>query len=344
MAFEDAKRAQLWLRCAMFGPSGSGKTYSALRIAKGMAEKMGIPYAVIDTEARSASKYAGRFSFKVENLQNKTIDGYIAAMRAAYDAGHKVLVIDSLSHAWRELTEEVDRITSANNYKNSLLSWGKAGPKQKRFIEAILNFPGHIIATMRSKTEWVVGEKNGKAVPENIGLAPEQGKDIEYEFDLLLKLDQRHQATVIKDRTGLYQDEVISMPDETFGGNLYDWLVTGAPPDETGKKAAALPELPPAKIPAKPETPAKMAAPPVQASDPKTKGRTVVDAIGAILKTVSESGEGYFNPQEIEEARQLVNSSPAVEAGLKQLKEFKAFLADEIVRRKGQQEAANNVA
>jgi hypothetical protein len=317
---------------------------------------MGVPYAVIDTEARSASKYAGRFSFKVENLQNKTIDGYIAAMRAASDAGYTVLVIDSLSHAWRELTEEVDRITSANNYKNSLLSWGKAGPKQKRFIEAILNFPGHIIATMRSKTEWVIGEKNGKAIPENVGLAPEQGKDIEYEFDLLLKMDQNHQAAVIKDRTGLYQDQVIPMPDETFGGNLYHWLTTGVSPDEAGTKAAALPALPPVHTPvkqeaavpmAKPQKPAQATAkpvPPLQPSDLKTRGRTAVDAIGAILKTVSESGEGYFNPQEIEEARQLVNNVPADEAGLKQLEEFKTFLADEIVRRKGQRQAAQTAA
>jgi hypothetical protein len=294
------------------------------------------------------------FTFKVENLQNRTIDGYIAAMRAASDAGYTVLVIDSLSHAWRELTEEVDRITQTNNYKNSLLSWGKVGPKQKRFIEAILNFPGHIIATMRSKNEWVIGEKNGKAVPENVGLAPEQGKDIEYEFDLLLKMDQNHQATVIKDRTGLYQDQVIPLPDEVFGANLHNWLTTGVSPDETGTNAGALPAPPAVTVPARIEAPAKPQkqvkaeskppVPPAQPNDLKSKGRALVGEIGNILKTVSESGEGYFNPQEIEEARQLVNNVPADEAGFKQLEEFKQFLSNEIVRRKGQREAAGKAA
>jgi hypothetical protein len=190
-----------------------------------------------------------------------------------------------------------------------------------------------------------------------VGLAPEQGKDIEYEFDLLLKLDQNHQATVIKDRTGLYQDQVIPMPDETFGGNLYHWLTTGVSPDEAGAKAVTLPALPVVHTPVKPEAavpmakpqkPVKPAAakplPPVQPSDLKTRGRTAVDEIGAILKTVSESGEGYFNPQEIEEARQLVNNVPADEAGLKQLEEFKTFLSTEIVRRKGQRNAAQTAA
>jgi KaiC/GvpD/RAD55 family RecA-like ATPase len=141
MAFVEAERTQLWLRCALFGPSGSGKTMTALRMAKGIAEKMNTRYAVIDTEARSASKYADRYHFVVDNLTDKTIDGYIAAMREAYNGGYKVLVIDSLSHAWRELTEEVDRITQASNSKNSLLSWGKVSPKQKRLVDAILNFP-----------------------------------------------------------------------------------------------------------------------------------------------------------------------------------------------------------
>jgi KaiC/GvpD/RAD55 family RecA-like ATPase len=104
---------------------GSGKTMTALRMAKGIAGEIGSRYAVIDTEARSASKYAGRFAFVVYNLENKTVDGYIAAMNEAYRAGYKVLMIDSLSRAWRELSDEVDRITQASANKNSLLSWGK---------------------------------------------------------------------------------------------------------------------------------------------------------------------------------------------------------------------------
>jgi DNA replication protein DnaC len=104
MAFQEAERTQLYLRCALFGPSGSGKTMTALCIAKGIANKMRCCFAVIDTEARSASKYADRYRFFVDNLADKIIDGYIASMREASRAGYTVLVIDNLSHAWRELT------------------------------------------------------------------------------------------------------------------------------------------------------------------------------------------------------------------------------------------------
>jgi ATP-dependent protease Clp ATPase subunit len=96
MAFIKAERSQLWLRCALFGPSGSGKTMTALRMAEGIAGKMKVPLAVIDTEARSASKYADRFAFEVDNLKEKTIDHYLSSMEEAAKEGYKVLVIDSL--------------------------------------------------------------------------------------------------------------------------------------------------------------------------------------------------------------------------------------------------------
>lgn len=226
MAFKQAQRDNLYLRCALFGPSGSGKTMTALRMARGIAEEAGCGrFAVIDTEARSASKYADRITFDVDDLSDKTIDSYIMAMSECEAAGYKVLVIDSLSHAWRELTDEVDRIAQASPSRNSFSAWGKVSPKQKKLVDAILNFPGHVIATMRSKTEWVISEnKSGRLSPEKLGLAPEQGKGIEYEFDLLIEMSQNHAGTVTKDRTGKFQDTVIEKPDEKFGAELYRWL------------------------------------------------------------------------------------------------------------------------
>lgn len=58
---------------------------------------------------------------------------------------------------------------------------------------------------------------------------PEQGKGIEYEFDLLLELSPDHVANVIKDRTGKYQDAMIEKPDEAFGRALAEWLEEGQP-------------------------------------------------------------------------------------------------------------------
>jgi nucleoside-triphosphatase THEP1 len=338
MAFKQAERTRLWLRCALFGPSGSGKTMTALRMAKGIAEKMGGKIAVIDTEARSASKYADRISFDVNDLPRKTVDDYIAAMKEAAAAGYKVLVIDSLSHAWRELTEEVDRLTQASNSKNSLLSWGKVSPKQKRLVEAVLNFPGHIIATMRSKTEWVIGEgRNGKTAPEKLGLAPEQGKGIEYEFDLLVEINQQHHAVVTKDRTGKFQDETIEKPGEEFGAALYDWLSGGSVGmPSVPAVPAPVAENPPAKsqkaasgVKPKPEKPAGV--PPE--TDFKDQGDGVIQEIGKIITSAAKDGGGYFSEDEKEEARQIIRQTRLDERGIADLREFKIFLSDELTKR-----------
>ena len=255
--FQPATKAQAKLRAALFGPSGSGKTYSALRMATGIGGRI----AVIDTERGSASKYADRFQFDACQLTDRTIEGYLAALQAAASAGYDVLIIDSLSHGWQELLQEVDRLAKARFGGNTWAAWSEGTPKQRRLIDALTDWPGHVIATIRSKTEWnqQTDEKTGRLRPVRIGLAPEQGKGIEYEFDLLLELSTDHVGTVLKDRTGKFQDRIIEKPDEAFGRELAAWLAEGAP---VKQGPAPVSEAP------KPQAPAPQPAAPAQAAGP----------------------------------------------------------------------------
>jgi hypothetical protein len=227
MGFKKATKAAANLHAAIFGPSGAGKTFTSLRVATGLAG--GSPIAVIDTERGSASKYADRFSFDVLELEDQTIDGYVAAIKEAAKAGYKVLVIDSLSHGWQTLLEEVEKLAKAKYRGNTWSAWSEGTPHQRRLVQAILNYPGHVIATMRSKTEWTTVDNNGKKTPQRVGLAPEQGKGVEYEFDLLVEISTEHIANVIKDRTGKFQDKLIDRPGEDFGQQLAAWLSDGLP-------------------------------------------------------------------------------------------------------------------
>jgi hypothetical protein len=227
MGFKKATKAQANLHAAIHGPSGAGKTFTSLRMATGLAG--GSPIAVIDTERGSASKYADRFSFDVLELEDQTIDGYVAAISEAAKGGYKVLIIDSLSHGWQSLLEEVEKLAKAKYRGNTWSAWSEGTPHQRRLVQAILNYPGHVIATMRSKTEWTTVDNNGKKTPQRVGLAPEQGKGIEYEFDLLLEISTEHIGHVIKDRTGKFQDKLIDKPGEDFGQQLAAWLSDGLP-------------------------------------------------------------------------------------------------------------------
>lgn len=228
MEFKKAVKSQAKLRAALFGPSGAGKTFSALAIASGMGTRI----ALIDSERSSASKYADRFSFDALDLEAKSIDEYVAAIQAAGDAGYDVLIIDSLSHGWQQLQEDMEKLAKARYQGNYWSAWSEGTPMQRRMINAILSFPGHVIATMRSKTEWesVKDERTGKTKPVRVGLSPEQGKGIEYEFDLLLEISTDHIANVIKDRTGKFQDKLLEKPGQDFGAELVAWLSEGVAP------------------------------------------------------------------------------------------------------------------
>jgi hypothetical protein len=227
--FKKATKAQAKLRAAVFGPSGAGKTFTSLRVATGLAGDGG-RIAVIDTERGSASKYADRFSFDVLELEDQSIDGYVAAIREAGAAGYTVLVIDSLSHGWQTLLEEIEKLAKAKYRGNTWSAWSEGTPLQRRLVQAILAYPGHVLATMRSKTEWTtVDDGRGKKSPQRVGLAPEQGKGVEYEFDLLVEISTEHIANVIKDRTGKYQDKLLEKPGEQFGRELAAWLADGDP-------------------------------------------------------------------------------------------------------------------
>ncbi len=231
--FSKATKAKAKLRLALFGPAGSGKTFTALSVARGLGEKI----ALIDTERGSAAKYSDRFDFDTCDQRGFSIPSYLESIEEAQ--GYDVLIIDSLSHAWQWLVEEVDRIAAAKYRGNSWSAWSEGNPIQRKLIDAILGFPGHVLVTMRSKTEWTTAEDSrGRKTPQRVGLNPEQGKGIEFEFDVLMEMSAEHVGRVIKDRSGKFQDAIVQDPGIDFGKQMAAWLSDGVEPAPQPKAAS----------------------------------------------------------------------------------------------------------
>lgn len=211
MAFEKATRTKAKLRIALAGPSGSGKTFTMLVILALLGKKR----AVMDSEHGSASLYAvnpgekpstpadilagrGRFEFDVENMENKTIQEFREKIAEARAADYDALGIDSFSHSWTAALEAVDRMGG----------WVKAGkhvsPIVAGLVQDILSYPGHVVCTMRAKTEHVIekDEKTGKTAMRKVGLAPVARTDTEYEFTAWLDFAMDGTVTVSKTRNG----------------------------------------------------------------------------------------------------------------------------------------------
>jgi hypothetical protein len=239
MSFKKATRSQSKLRLALSGPSGSGKTFTALSIASGLGGRI----AVVDTERGSASKYAGRFEFDVMELEQFHPDKYVDAIHEAEKAGYDVLVIDSLSHAWAGaggVLEIVDNASKrggeSGGKRDSFGGWKTATPIQNRMIDAILRSRCHVVATMRSKTEWVI-EKNeaGKNAPRKVGTAPVQRGDLEFEFDVVGEMNQENECVISKTRYEPLNGKVLAKPSAALGKELLAWLSDGAPAVEVVK-------------------------------------------------------------------------------------------------------------
>jgi hypothetical protein len=233
--FKKAERKQAKLRLGLVGPAGSGKTFSALQIASGLGGKV----AVIDTERGSASLYSDLLDFDVAEMEPPyTTQKYITYLQEAEKAGYDVIILDSITHAWAGeggLLEEVDKRAGANR-GNSFTAWREVTPMHNRFIDAMLNCKAHLIATMRSKTEYVLEQNSqGKQVPKKVGMAPIQRDGMDYEFTVVFDLSQDHIATASKDRTSLFDGQAFTPSAET-GEKLKEWLESGEPPTDWKQK------------------------------------------------------------------------------------------------------------
>ena len=221
MAFVRAVRSQRKLRMVLTGPSGSGKTYSALKIATGLGGSI----AVIDTEHSSASIYSAEphnFVFDVEDLKHHHHQKYIDAIKDAKD--YDILIIDSMTHAWYSALEMAN---------GKFEGWAKVRPLERALIEAILDFPGSVIVTIRSKTEYVVSLKENKSgrmtnAPEKVGTAPIQSGGIEYEFDIAGDMDLNHIMSITKTRCSELDNTTWLQPGAEFADVLKAWLTDGA--------------------------------------------------------------------------------------------------------------------
>ena len=223
--FQKAKKEKIYLKVLLAGASGSGKSYSALKLATGIANKIGGRIAAIDTEAGRIRYYANEFDFDDLQLSEPyTPEKYIEAITQAVDGGYSVLIIDSITHEWNYILEQVDKIPGTNSYTK----WGKLTPRHNKFTEKMIQSPINIIATVRGKDAYVLEQdKNGKQVPKKVGLGYTQRDGLEYEYTVTFNIDQtNHVATAQKDNTHLFENKY-EMLTEKDGEALYEWANSG---------------------------------------------------------------------------------------------------------------------
>lgn len=229
--FKTATREQNRLRMALDGPTKAGKTYTALRLAFGLCPEGKI--AVLDTEHGKSKLYVGEapdgipWHFEICEPSHFAPSTYEQIIRYAGSQGFDVLIIDSLSHAWQGTGGALEQVDKARS-GNSFTAWREVTPQHNSMIESILSSPCHVIATLRSKMEYVLEQdERGKMVPKKVGLKPIQREGVEYEFDILGDLDLNHTMVISGTRCSALDGKIFSKPEASLMGMVREWLYTG---------------------------------------------------------------------------------------------------------------------
>ena len=239
------------IKIAIGGVSGSGKTMSSLLMAYGLIhsahpewkdEQCWEKICIIDTENGSASLYVGSVVGNCKIGEYFTIpmgppfeaSKYIDSIHAAEQSGMEVIIVDSLSHAWAGSGGALDKQGKiAARTGNSYTAWRDVTPEHNKLVDAILQSTCHVIFCMRAKQEYTqTKDANGKTVVKNMGMGFVMREGVEYEAGICFLLDQDHIANATKDRTGLFDGKYFTITPET-GKEIYQWLSSGAPMNET---------------------------------------------------------------------------------------------------------------
>ena len=252
-----AEKKRVKLKMAVQGPSGSGKTWGALALAKNLWPEAKI--CVIDTENESASLYADKFTFDTIPLGPPfTTARYVECIDASVKAGYDVLIIDTITAQWDGSGGILQRKNEMDmRGGNSFTNWSSFTPEHEAFKQIMLQAPIHVIATMRSKQDYILqANDKGKQMPKKVGMAPIQRDQIDYEFTIVFDVQMDHKAVSSKDRTGLFNDKVVDLADPMTADAIRGWLESGVEVAQKPASASATPapaQSPPQRPAASPE-------------------------------------------------------------------------------------------
>ena len=210
-SFRRASTRRTRIKAALCGPSKSGKTYGAIYLADCFLKRLadaGYPagngrIAVIDSENGRSEYYGipeggspgpGQFDFDIYDLYQVKPESYVDAFNEAARGGYGLIIVDSITHEWAGkgglLDAKAQLVTSGG--KNSFTAFDTITPRHNEFIEAIVRYPGHLIATIRAKTDYAMESNGGKTTVTKLGLGPVQRDGIEYEFDIFGMVSPDH--------------------------------------------------------------------------------------------------------------------------------------------------------
>lgn len=217
--FQPATNTQAKLKAGIMGFAGDGKTYTAATLAIGLVELMRSrslpdgdkPVLFIDTETGS-DWVKPRFDaagIELHTAKTRSFADLLTANREAEKSG-SVLIIDSITHFWRELTETY---AEKRNRKRGLefQDWAYLKVEWGKFTDLFVNSNCHTILCGRAGYEYDFFQNDsGKKELQKTGVKMKAETETGYEPSILILMEKHRdmesgqvwrEAHIIKDRS-----------------------------------------------------------------------------------------------------------------------------------------------
>ncbi|MBN1574520.1 MAG: AAA family ATPase [Deltaproteobacteria bacterium] len=191
---KPAQNRQAYAKVGIFGFQGSGKTFTSALIAIGLLrlhEKMTgrkKKCAFFDTETGSdfLTETFKKEGYELLVVKSRAFVDLKAVFGEAVESDCLVLIIDSITHVWRELTESYLRKKKQDRLY--FPDWNVLKPEWGEYTDIFLNSPIHTIVCGRAGWEYET-EINDKGKKESFKTGTKMKAEGEFGFEPSLVLE-----------------------------------------------------------------------------------------------------------------------------------------------------------
>lgn len=236
--FETARSTSAYLKMGIMGKQGAGKSMTAGLLAIGLVKHLkalgvdyaGKPVAFFDTEKGSdwLIPVFDKEGIPLVVAKKRDFASLIEAIKWA-EANACALIIDSITHPWRELQESYMKKKQRSFLQIDDWSVLKGAHGWQQFTDLYINSKLHIVMAGRAgdETEQYTDD-NGKRQFEKVGVKMKTETDTGFEPDLLILMERdmdlrskqvAHVARVVKDRSMLLDGKDFTFASYDLDGN-----------------------------------------------------------------------------------------------------------------------------
>lgn len=222
--FKKAESTSAYLKAGFLGFAGSGKTHTATKLAIGVAllinerklKEAGRPIYFLDTETGSdyVSPMVREAGLEIYSAKTRAFVDLITAIDECEKNG-AALIIDSITHFWREFVESYQRRKNVNRLDFQDWNFIKGSDGWGKFTDRYVNSSCHIIMCGRAGYEYET-ETNDRGKREQVksGIKMKAESETGFEPSLLVLMEREQDIKTNKiKRTGYVLKERFSVID-----------------------------------------------------------------------------------------------------------------------------------